>query len=153
MTVAALIDAGLDPDVVRKGIESLNLPGVKLFVEDVDRCGFRAKHFRVEHPEQHAHRHLSEIRQIINRSEGLNDNQQDIALRIFHAAAEAEAKVHGERIDKVHFHEVGAIDSIVDIVAVAIGLDWLDVEELYCSRVPTGRGQVKIAHGMCAEHI
>ena len=150
MTVAALIDAGLDPDVVRKGIESLNLPGVKLFVEDVDRCGFRAKHFRVEHPEQHAHRHLSEIRQIINRSEGLNDNQQDIALRIFHAVAEAEAKVHGERIDKVHFHEVGAIDSIVDIVAVAIGLDWLDVEELYCSRVPTGRGQVKIAHGMCA---
>ena len=150
MTVAALIDAGLDPDVVRKSIESLNLPGVKLFVEDVDRCGFRAKHFRVEHPEQHAHRHLSEIRQIINRSEGLNDNQQDIALRIFHAVAEAEAKVHGERIDKVHFHEVGAIDSIVDIVAVAIGLDWLDVEELYCSRVPTGRGQVKIAHGMCA---
>ena len=150
MTVAALIDAGLDPDVIRAGIESLNLPGVTLHVEEVDRCGFRAKHFRVEHPEQHAHRHLSDIRQIINQSEVLTDNQRDLALRIFHAVAEAEAKVHGSTVDRVHFHEVGAIDSIVDIVAAAIGFDWLDVEELFCSRVPTGRGQVKIAHGVCA---
>lgn len=150
MTVAALVDAGLDLEIVRAGIESLNLPGVKLHLEEVDRGGFRAKHFRVEHPEQHAHRHLSDIRQIINKSEGLNDNQRDLALRIFHAVAEAEAKVHGSTVDQVHFHEVGAIDSIVDIVAVAIGMDWLDVEELLCSRVPTGRGQVKIAHGTCA---
>ena len=150
MTVAALIDAGLDVDALREGIDSLNLPGVKLHVEEVDRGGFRAKHFRVEHPEQHAHRHLSDIRQIINRSEGLNDNQRDLALRIFHVVAEAEAKVHGSTLDQVHFHEVGAIDSIVDIVAAAIGFDLLDVEELYCSRIPTGRGQVKIAHGVCA---
>jgi uncharacterized protein (TIGR00299 family) protein len=150
MTVAALIDSGVDADLIRAGIESLNLPGVKLHVEEVDRGGFRAKHFRVEHPEQHAHRHLSDIRQIINKSEGLNDNQRDLALRIFHAVAEAEAKVHGSTVDQVHFHEVGAIDSIVDIVAVAIGFDLLDVEELHCSRIPTGRGQVKIAHGICA---
>jgi pyridinium-3,5-bisthiocarboxylic acid mononucleotide nickel chelatase len=150
MTVAALIDAGLDPNVLRAGIDSLNLPGVKLHIEEVHRGGFRAKHFRVEHPEQHAHRHLSDIRQIINKSEVLNDNQRDLALRIFHAVAEAEAKVHGSTVDKVHFHEVGAVDSIVDIVAVAIGVDCLDVEELVCSRVPTGRGQVKIAHGVCA---
>lgn len=150
MTVAALIDAGLDIQAIRAGIESLKLPGVKVHVEEVDRAGFRAKHFRVEHPEQHAHRHLSDIRRIINQSEGLNDNQRDLALRIFYAVAEAEAKVHGSSVDKVHFHEVGAIDSIVDIVAVAIGMDWLDVEELHCSRVPTGRGQVKIAHGYCA---
>ena len=150
MTVAALIDAGLDPNVIRAGVDSLNLPGVKLHVEEVDRGGFRAKHFRVEHPEQHAHRHLSDIRQIINKSEGLNDNQRDLALRIFHAVAEAEAKVHGSTVDRVHFHEVGAIDSIVDIVATAIGFDLLDVEELYCSRIPTGRGHVKIAHGVCS---
>lgn len=149
MTVAALIDAGLDPEIVRAGIDSLKLPGVKLHFEEVMRGGFRAKYFRVEHPEQHAHRHLSDIRQIINKSEVLNDNQRDIALRIFHAVAEAEAKVHGSTVDKVHFHEVGAIDSIVDIVAVAIGVDLLDVEALVCSRVPTGRGQVKIAHGVC----
>lgn len=150
MTVAALVDAGLDLNVLKTGIDSLNLPGVKLHVEEVQRGGFRAKHFRVEHPEQHAHRHLSDIRQIINKSEVLSDNQRDLALRIFHAVAEAEAKVHGSTVDEVHFHEVGAIDSIVDIVAVAIGMDWLDVEELVCSRVPTGRGQVKIAHGVCA---
>lgn len=149
MTVAALIDAGLDLDVIRAGINSLNLPGVTLHVDEVERGGFRAKHFRVEHPEQHAHRHLSDIRQIINKSEGLTDNQRDLALRIFHAVAEAEAKVHGSTVDQVHFHEVGAIDSIVDIVAAAIGFDWLEVEELYCSRVPTGRGEVTIAHGVC----
>ena len=150
MTVAALVDAGLDLDVLKAGIDSLNLPGVKLHVEEVQRGGFRAKHFRVEHPEQHAHRHLNDIRQIINKSEVLSDNQRDLALRIFHAVAEAEAKVHGSTAEKVHFHEVGAVDSIVDIVAVAIGIDWLDVEELICSRVPTGRGQVTIAHGVCA---
>ena len=150
MTVAALIDAGLDLEAVRTGIDSLNLAGVKVHVEEVQRGGFRAKHFRVEHPEQHAHRQLSDIRQIINKSEGLNDNQRDLALRIFQSVAEAEAKVHGSTVDQIHFHEVGAIDSIVDIVAAAIGFDLLDVEELYCSRIPTGRGQVKIAHGVCA---
>lgn len=150
MTVAALIDAGLDLEVLRAGIESLNLPGVTLHIDEVKRGGFRAIHFRVEHPEQHAHRHLSDIRKIINKSEGLNDNQRDLALRIFQAVAEAEAQVHGTTVEEVHFHEVGAIDSIVDIVAAAIGFDLLDVEELYCSRIPTGAGSVKIAHGVCS---
>ncbi|WP_397570004.1 nickel pincer cofactor biosynthesis protein LarC [Schlesneria sp. T3-172] len=149
MTVAALLDAELDPNALREGIDSLNLPGVKVHVDEVQRGGFRAKLFRVEHPEQHVHRNLSDIRQIINRSEVLNDNQRDLALRIFQTVAEAEAKVHGSPVHQVHFHEVGAVDSIVDIVAAAIGFDLLDVEELYCSRIPTGRGEVKIAHGVC----
>lgn len=149
MTVAALIDAGVDADAIRAGIESLKLPGVSVHVDDVMRGGFRAKHFRVEHPEQHAHRHLSDIQKIINKSEALTDDQRDLALRIFSAVAQAEATVHGTSVEKIHFHEVGAIDSIVDITAAAIGFDLLNVDEIVCSPVPTGRGQVRIAHGVC----
>lgn len=150
MTVAALIDAGVDAEAIRAGIESLALPGVKVHLDEVMRGGFRAKHFRVEHPEQHAHRHLSDIQRIINQSDVLTDDQRDLALRIFGAVAQAEATVHGTSIEKVHFHEVGAIDSIVDITAAAIGFDLLGVEEIVCSAVPTGRGTVQIAHGTCA---
>ena len=149
MTVAALIDAGVDATAIRAGIESLNLPGVTIHVDEVMRGGFRAKHFRVEHPEQHAHRHLSDIQRIINKSDGLTDDQRDLALRIFGAVAQAEATVHGTTIEKIHFHEVGAIDSIVDITAAAIGFDLLGIDEIVCSPVPTGRGQVRIAHGVC----
>jgi pyridinium-3,5-bisthiocarboxylic acid mononucleotide nickel chelatase len=149
MTVAALIDAGVDVDTLRAGIDSLGLPDVSIHVDEVMRGGFRAKHFRVEHPEQHAHRHLSDIQKIINRSEGLTDDQRDLALRIFAAVAEAEARVHGTSVDKIHFHEVGAIDSIVDITAAAIGFSLLGVDEIVCSAIPTGRGSTRIAHGVC----
>jgi len=150
MTVAALIDAGVDAEAIRAGIESLALPGVQVHLDEVMRGGFRAKHFRIEHPEQHAHRHLADIQRIINRSEVLTDDQRDLALRIFGEIAQAEATVHGTTIEKIHFHEVGAIDSIVDITAAAIGFDLLGVEEVVCSAVPTGRGTVQIAHGACA---
>ena len=150
MTVAALIDAGVDANAIRVGIESLGLSGVTLHIEEVMRGGFRAKSIRVEHPEQHSHRHLADIQKIINRSEGLTDDQRDLALRIFAAVAEAEASVHGSTIDQVHFHEVGAIDSIVDITAAAIGFTLLGVDEIVCSPIPTGRGQVRIAHGVCS---
>jgi len=150
MTVAALIDLGVELEVIQKGIDSLRLPGVKLHLTEVHRAGFRAKHFRVEHPEQHAHRHLGDILRLLDRSDALSDMQRQIASKIFHNVAEAEAKVHGSTIDEVHFHEVGAIDSIVDIVAASIGLELLDVDEILCSSVPTGRGTVRIAHGECA---
>src|SRR5436189_5157168 len=114
------------------------------------RVAFRGTYRRVEHPEQHAHRHLSDIRRIIESAGGLTPNQKATALRIFEAIAEAEARVHGTTKEKIHFHEVGAIDSIVDIVATSIGFDRLGVDEVVASPVPTGRGAVKIAHGTCA---
>ncbi len=150
MTVAALVDAGADWNAIQQGIDSLGLPGVELHLTEVLRGGFRAKHLRVSHPEQHAHRHLGDIEKILDRSDVLTESQFDLALRIFRAVAEAEAKVHGSTVDQVHFHEVGAIDSIVDITAAAIGFDLLQADEIVCSPIPTGRGFVKIAHGNCA---
>ena len=149
MTLAALIDAGVDVGVVRAGIDSLGLDGVELKTESVVKGGFRATYIKVEHPEQHAHRHLSDIEALLTRADKVTDTQKAIARSIFLAVAEAEAKVHGSTVEKVHFHEVGAIDSIVDIVGVAIGFDLLGIDKIICSHVPTGFGKVTIDHGVC----
>jgi hypothetical protein len=149
MTVAALIDAGVDPQALRTAIDSLGLPGVKLTTKSVMRCAFRAVHVAVEHPEQHAHRHLADIVKLIDGARAVTPRQKATAKQIFGAIAAAEAKVHGTTVEKIHFHEVGAIDSIVDIVAAAVGFDLLGVDEIVCSPVPTGHGEVRIAHGVC----
>jgi len=148
MTVAALIDAGIDEGAIAQGVASLDLPGVRMATEQVMRCAFRARWLRIEHPPQHAHRHLSDIVSILERSR-LTPAQKELAQRIFTSIAEAEARVHGTTLDRIHFHEVGAIDSIVDIAAAAIGFDLLQADLVMASPVPTGRGQVRIAHGLC----
>ncbi len=149
MTLAALIDVGVDPAAIRAGVDSMDLEGVELLTETVIKGGFRAIHVRVEHPEQHAHRHLSDVHALIDRADAVTPPQKDLAKRIFAAVARAEAKVHGMSIEEVHFHEVGAIDSIVDIVGAAIGFDLLGADQIVSSPLPTGRGQVVIDHGIC----
>ncbi len=149
MTLAALIDAGVDEARIRAAVNSLGLPGVELSIDIVVKGGFRAKYFRVRHPEQHAHRHFGDISRLIEAAGGLTRSQKDLALRIFRVVAEAEARVHGSTIEQVHFHEVGAIDSIVDIVGAAVGFDLLAADQIVCSPLPTGRGHVRIAHGDC----
>jgi len=149
MTLAALIDLGVDQQKIKSAIDSLGLPGVTLHVEETKRCGFRGTYIRVEHPEQHAHRHLHHIQKLIDAATGLTPRQKQTALQIFHAVGTAEARVHGSTLEKIHFHEVGAIDSIVDIVGVAVGFDLLGADLIISSAVPTGRGQVKIDHGIC----
>jgi uncharacterized protein (TIGR00299 family) protein len=149
MTLAALIDAGADESVIRAGIDSLGLEGVELKTSTVVKGGFRATYVKVEHPEQHAHRHLSDIEEILDRADAITDSQKSLAREIFLAVAQAEAKVHRSTVDKVHFHEVGAIDSIVDIVGAAMGFDLLGIDQVYCSYVPTGSGKVRIDHGVC----
>ncbi len=148
MTLAALIDAGVDRDAIDSAIQSLNLPDVRLRVETVVKGGFRATQVFVDHPEQHAHRHISDIRQILDQAE-LNDRQRQIADQLFLTIAQAEARVHGSTVEKVHFHEVGAVDSIVDIVGAAVGFDLLAADQIVCNPVPTGRGFVHIDHGIC----
>ena len=120
MTVAALIDAGVDAEAILQGVDSLGLP-IKLEVEKTRRNGIAAIYLHVEAPEESSHRFLPEIEEILLRGQ-LTPSQRDLAIRIFRRLGEAEAAVHGTTIDKVHFHEVGALDSIADITGAAIGL-------------------------------
>jgi uncharacterized protein (TIGR00299 family) protein len=149
MTLGALVDAGADLAAIQAGIESLGLPGCRLVAREVTKRGFRATQIVVEHEPEQKHRHLHHIRAMIDGS-ALAARQRELATRIFQRLAEAEAKVHSTTVEKVHFHEVGAVDSIADIVGVAIGFDLLGIERFVCSPVPTGRGYVEIAHGRCA---
>jgi pyridinium-3,5-bisthiocarboxylic acid mononucleotide nickel chelatase len=149
MTLGALVDAGVDLAALNAGVQSLGLPGVRLVTATVKKKGFRATQITVEHEPEHKHRHLHHITAMIDAS-ALTPRQKDLAKRIFGRLAEAEAKVHNSTIEKVHFHEVGAVDSIADIVGSAIGWDLLGVERIVASAVPTGGGFVEIAHGRCS---
>jgi uncharacterized protein (TIGR00299 family) protein len=145
MTLAALISAGVDAETIRNGINSLGLP-VKLEFEPVRRAGFAALYARIEADEQHAHRHLPDIEAIITRGK-LTPKQKELALKIFRRLGEAEATAHGIPLAEVHFHEVGALDSIADIVGSAIGLDLLGVDKFTSRSVVTGSGTIKAEHG------
>jgi hypothetical protein len=146
MTLAALIDAGVDADAIRRGLDSLGL-SIRLEIEKVRKGGFAATYVHVEAPEESSHRFLPEVEEILGRG-SLTPKQRELALRIFRRLAEAEAAAHGLPLEKVHFHEVGALDSIADIAGVAIGLDLLGVERFTSRPVPTGTGMVKCAHGL-----
>ena len=147
MTLGALVDAGIDLGALQAGIDSLGFPNIKLTSEEVKRRGFRAAKVKVVHEPEHAHRHLHHITEKIDASTVLTPPQKDLAKRIFTCIGEAEAKVHGTTIRKVHFHEVGAVDSIADIVGCAVGLSLLAVDRIVCSPVPTGTGHIEIEHG------
>lgn len=146
MMLGALVDAGADLGTIQSGIDSLGLPSCRLEAQEVKKKGFRALQVNVVHEPEHKHRHLHHITGMIDASR-LSAPQKDLATRIFTRLGQAEAKVHGTTIDKVHFHEVGAVDSIADVVGSAIGLDLLGVERVVCSPVPTGCGSIEIAHG------
>jgi pyridinium-3,5-bisthiocarboxylic acid mononucleotide nickel chelatase len=149
MLLGALIDAGAELPAIQSGVASLGLPGVKITAAEVRRKGFRGLKIEVQHEPQDKHRHLHHITEMIDRGE-LSPRAKDLAKRIFTRLGEAEAKVHGVEIRKVHFHEVGAIDSIADIVGTAIALDGLGIERIEASPVPTGHGFINIAHGRCS---
>jgi uncharacterized protein (TIGR00299 family) protein len=147
MTLGALVDAGIEVAAIQAGIDSLGFPNIRLTSEEVKRKGFRACKVKVVHEPEHAHRHLHHITEKIDASPVLTPPQKDLAKRIFTCIGEAEAKVHGTTIRKVHFHEVGAVDSIADIVGSAVGLSLLGVDRIVCSPVPTGSGYIEIEHG------
>ena len=149
MTLGALVDAGVDLAALNAAVGSLGLPGCRLVAEEVKKRGFRAIQVTVQSEPEHGHRHLQHIQAMIDRG-SLSDRQKDLARRMFAKLAEAEAKVHGTTLEKVHFHEVGAADSIADIVGAAVGWDLLGVDRIVASPVPTGTGKVRIAHGECS---
>lgn len=150
MTLGALVDAGADLNAINAGIATLGLgPDVQIVAQQVKKRGFRATQITVEHQPQKHHRHLRDITAMIDGS-SLTTRQKELATRIFTRLAEAEAQVHGLSLQLVHFHEVGAVDSIADIVGAAMGFDLLGIERIACSAVPTGSGFVQIEHGRCS---
>jgi uncharacterized protein (TIGR00299 family) protein len=148
MTIGALLDLGVPLEVLQAGLDRLGLPpgSFRISLEKTSRLGITATHFVVDAPDQHHHRHYSDIKELIAAS-GLTDAVKELSQKIFLRLAQAEAAVHDVLLDKVHFHEVGAIDSIVDIVGTAIGLDYLGVATVVSSPLPFGSGWVDTAHG------
>jgi len=145
MTLAALIDSGASLSDIQQSIDSMAL-GAKLSVSQVRKRGFRALKLHIVALLDPVHRDLEQILACITGAK-LSPGARRIAVRIFERLAKAESSVHGVSIDQVHFHEVGAIDSIVDIVGCAVAWDQLGIEQAVASPVPTGCGFVQIAHG------
>jgi uncharacterized protein (TIGR00299 family) protein len=148
MSLGAIIDLGVSVSFLNDVLRSL-LPQVYIDVERVVRCGFRGLLAKVNTPPEHVHRHLSDILKLIENS-SISDTCKENASGIFRLLAAAESVVHGIDIEEVHFHEVGAADSIADIVGVVVGLEQLGVEQFRSSKIPTGCGTIEIAHGKCS---
>jgi uncharacterized protein (TIGR00299 family) protein len=146
MTVAALLDVGVPLDLLRDALAGLPLSGYTLSAEETRRRGIRAFSFNVHVTEEQPHRRYAEIAGMICRS-SLPAEVKETAGRIFLRLAEAESKVHGVEVDHVHFHEVGAVDSIVDIVGTAVCLHHLKVDGICASALPLGGGFVETCHG------
>ncbi len=147
MLVGALLDAGLSLDALRAEIAKLELAGVELSAEKCVRKGITGTDFQVKVGHDHHHRSLSTIEKIIGES-GLEESVREQAIDIFRRLGEAEAAIHGVDIEKVHFHEVGALDAIVDIVGACVGFQALGVDKIHCSPLNLGSGTVKAAHGV-----
>ncbi len=147
MVLGALVDAGLDIHQLESELRKLRFESWSISAERVKRKAIAATKVHVEAGPQHHHRHLSDILKMID-SASLAPRAAENARKIFQRLGEAEAKVHNTSIEKVHFHEVGAVDSIIDIVGSAIGFDILGIESFACSSLDVGSGRVKTEHGV-----
>ncbi len=146
MTVGALVDAGADAAALIEALASLGT-GAELSVERTVRRGIAASKFHVRGGEARAHRHLPQILRMIEAA-SLPAAAKQNAAKVFQRLGEAEAKVHGIAIEKVHFHEVGAVDSICDIVGACVALELLGVEQIHSSAINVGSGTVNTEHGI-----
>jgi uncharacterized protein (TIGR00299 family) protein len=146
MVLGALVDAGCELARLEAYLRRLPLTGWKISAEKVTRRGLAATNVRVETTEHHHHRGLSTILGLIDKS-GLPPRVTERASKIFSRLGEAEAQVHNVSVEKVHFHEVGAVDAIVDIVGACIGFELHGIEEFACSALNLGSGRVETQHG------
>jgi hypothetical protein len=146
MAMAALVDAGADFEEVQKGLATLDLEPYSIELEEIDTYGLRALRLTVHTSTAGVIRTYGSIRRILDEA-GLPAEARRLAHRIFRRLAEAEAKIHRREIEHVTFHEVGAVDSIVDIVGTSLALTMLGVQRVYASPIPTGMGMVRTEHG------
>ena len=147
MTMGALLDAGADLNFVVATLKRLDIDGWALSAERVERKGIDATRAIVDATEQHHHRHWSDIRELLESS-SLPDRVRTRSLAVFETLAIAEGKVHGVPAEDVHFHEVGALDAIVDIVGSCAALESLDIDEIASGPVAVGVGTITAAHGV-----
>ncbi|MBI3399398.1 MAG: nickel pincer cofactor biosynthesis protein LarC [Deltaproteobacteria bacterium] len=146
MLLGALINCGLDIKALRKELAKLDLKDYAVSASKDERHHITGTNFHVRFKESSRHRTFKEIKILISRSR-LSQRVKDLSISIFANLAKAEAKIHGCKPDDVHFHEVGAIDSIVDIIGTAIGMEHLGIEKVYASPLPLGSGWVNTSHG------
>jgi uncharacterized protein (TIGR00299 family) protein len=146
MILGALIAAGVEPEAFKQQLSLLGVQGYAVDFETVDRSGISATYARVQTAHEHAHRHLSDILKIIYGSQ-LSEGVKERAAKIFSRLAEAEAGVHNQPVERIHFHEVGGLDAIVDVVGAAIGFELLGIERFASSAFHVGSGTVDMDHG------
>ncbi len=146
MTLGAMLDAGLEIEELRRELTKLGLSGYELEARKVTRQGISATLVDVQVMEEGVERHLSDIEAILEAS-ALDDEVKEASRKAFARLAAAEAKIHRTSVENIHFHEVGGLDAIVDIVGAFVGLRCLGVQKVYASPLPLGRGTVECAHG------
>jgi uncharacterized protein (TIGR00299 family) protein len=144
MIAAAMLDVGLDVAFLKAQLATLGLKNLDIKITETSRAGLRALSFLPVVPKEHKHRNLEQIAKIITQSK-ISEQAKKTAIAVFERIAQAEGAVHGKDPHNIHFHEVGALDSIVDIVSAAIGLESLGVDKVYCSALSVGGGTVKCA--------
>jgi uncharacterized protein (TIGR00299 family) protein len=147
MTLGALVDAGCDVARLQSELQALQVPGWELSAEKVWKNGMAATYAKVKTEEQRAHRSLTEVLEILRRSD-LPPRVRDRARAVFQKLGEAEARVHDVPIEKIHFHEVGGVDAIVDIVGACLGFHALGIDKFACSPLNVGGGTARMAHGV-----
>src|SRR4030065_2642964 len=146
MMAGALCDLGLDIDFLRNELKKMDITGYEIECKEIKVGSIITKKFSVNVEGSQPHRNFKDIKKILGDSSH-DEEVKKISLDIFHLIAGAEAAVHDCEIGKIHFHEVGAVDSIIDIVSTAIGLKFLKIESFYCSKIPLGSGFVECSHG------
>ena len=147
MTVGALLDAGLKIETLEKELNKLGLSGYQLEVNKVVKKGISGTQFKVKIKEEGVERRFKDILDILEKSK-LDEEIKKETEKIFFNIAQAESKIHRKDIDKIHFHEIGGLDSIIDITSTVIGIKTLGIEEIHSSALPVGKGFVKCAHGV-----
>ncbi|MFS4465479.1 nickel pincer cofactor biosynthesis protein LarC [Staphylococcus haemolyticus] len=147
MLLSALVDLGADPKIIESELKQLPIDDFALHFKKKVKQGINAMTLNIDFHEHHHHRKASDIFKLIDDSQ-LFERVKQRSKAIFNTIAHAEAKIHGMTIEDVHFHEVGAMDSIIDIIGGCIALEQLGIDTLYCSPIPTGNGKINIAHGI-----
>lgn len=149
MFLAAGLDLGVQPQALEQALRGLGVPGWRLEVDSAVRHAIRGTHVDVvlEQHEPHPHRSLADIQRLIHAAPTLPPRARERALAVFQAIGEAEAQVHGVPVESIHFHEVGAVDSIVDVCGAAVVLELLGNPEVYAAPPPLGSGTIRVAHG------